>query len=79
MFRFFGRRWANHILGQRTMNTKSKLHPSQKVAASEVDVWTITYLFLGYVDFLRNTAALETTPTPIHLGQGFMKWKFFYC
>jgi len=22
----------------------------------------------------RNTAALETTPAPIHLGQGFMKY-----
>jgi hypothetical protein len=27
----------------RTMNTMSKLHPSQKVAHQEPDVWTITY------------------------------------
>ena len=30
------------------------------------------------IDQNRNTAALETKPPPIHLGQGFMKYDTFF-
>jgi hypothetical protein len=60
------------------LNTSTKIHPSKKVATQEVDVWTITYISPPptIVDITRNTAALETSPPPIHLGQGFMKYLY---